>query len=354
VPGGPVADPPGNAGTNYTLANTSATGTPAYYLYSPPRYPDPGTGVSVYTPGQGTPPMNGYTNVWDPKVAPTIIPMLQCPSDPSSTMNTYATRGLVFVGWPDPTGALPKGQSWGATNYVANWNAITNRNAFLGWQAPPNQIGLITDGTSNTIMLSEAYSWCSGPTYISSTGSLTDVRGRSAFLAFQNQGPNTTGLGSHNFGLTATGNQAQIVKQVTGLPTSTTTVTVKQGTIVVNGATTSATTNNGVPNPICPNDTLLNASTGVTVSPAAIPATGAINFGFQIRPFVAPVSGTVPTTLQNNTCNPETVQSPHNLLNVGMADGSVRNLKLPSSSAQFTAWMYLMLPSDGQAVTADY
>jgi prepilin-type N-terminal cleavage/methylation domain-containing protein/prepilin-type processing-associated H-X9-DG protein len=79
--------------------------------------------------------------IWIDGVHQAKYKVLQCPSDPSAD-----GTGLVY-GW------------WGATNYLANYNAWTPDPAYGLW-APPVRLAQFTDGTSNTVLFGEGYQNC--------------------------------------------------------------------------------------------------------------------------------------------------------------------------------------------------
>jgi hypothetical protein len=180
---------------------------------------------------------------------------------------------------------------WAATNYLANWNALTKGTGSLGYQSLSQDMSSITDGTSNTILLAEAYAWC-------------ENRGRTAFMAWHIGAG--FGGGVHNFGLTYDLNGQQI--SVGGQPP----VTI--------------TTSNGLPNPGGNPD---------------------LTFMFQIRPQPQPHSSCPPGA---DCCNCLTVQAGHSELNVALADGSVRSLR---SKMDPTMWRRALMPRDKQSVNFD-
>jgi prepilin-type processing-associated H-X9-DG protein len=79
--------------------------------------------------------------IWIDGVHQARFKVLQCPSDPTAVNN-----GLVY-NW------------WGATNYLANYNAWTPDPGFGLW-APPVNMANFTDGTSNTVLFGEGYQNC--------------------------------------------------------------------------------------------------------------------------------------------------------------------------------------------------
>jgi len=304
----PVWTPP-NPGTPTTVTTVTANGytitttvmvgaTPGYW--TPAQFPDPGTGVGGYynppqtlVPGTGIPavygppgaPVNGFVGVWSTTARAMQLSILRCGSDPSYTAaGDQANRfGQVYI----------DNGVWAGTNYLANWNSITNGNAGLGYEALPNAMNQITDGTSNTILLGEAYMWCDG---LGRTASFAWLSNNGIYDA-----PNG---GVHNFGLT---------------------YSISNATVVVNGASTSINSPNGAPNP-----------------------TATMNFMFQVQPSPLP-SGQCPTG--RSCCNNLTAQSGHSVLNVAMCDGSVHGVAPTLSS---TTWMYAMLPNDRQTLGSDW
>jgi prepilin-type N-terminal cleavage/methylation domain-containing protein/prepilin-type processing-associated H-X9-DG protein len=114
---------------------------------TPPTYTSGGTVVDqynghtyVYTSTIAT-GGSGYTNhgIWIPDVANATYKVLLCNSDPSSG------EPLVY-------------SYWGATNYLANFNAWGSPDNGL-WASPVNT-AFFTDGTSNTIFFGEGYREC--------------------------------------------------------------------------------------------------------------------------------------------------------------------------------------------------
>jgi prepilin-type N-terminal cleavage/methylation domain-containing protein len=290
-------------GSQQWVATTTANGyTISTLQWVPPRTPDPGTGTpavydytglthvaavpAVY--GPPGPPVNGYVGIYNPDNRGKVIQTLLCPSDPSPGSNPAAGLGLVYANTSAP---------WSATNYLANWNALTDGNITQGYTAPPQRLTDIRDGLSNTVLLSEAYSFCEG-------------RGRTAFLAWQAGGGGTSApsfYGVHNFGLTYSLSNNQIT--ITG----STPVTIQNA--------------NGFPNP--------------STSPE-------LNFLYQIRPMTLG-DGACPAGRE--CCNVLTVQSGHQVLNVALADGSIRGV---SAGISLNTWRQVMLPRDGEIVGSDW
>jgi len=289
-------------GSQQWVGTTDANGYTIYtWEWVPPRNPDPGTNIPAhYEPpprlvspavpavyGPPGPPVNGYVSVWKPDNRRNLIPNLLCPVDPSMGNAPAAQRGLVYAdhAFSDTDGP------WAATNYLANWNALTKGTANLGYQAMPQDLSSITDGTSNTVLLAEAYAWC-------------EDRGRTAFMAWHIGAG--YGGGVHNFGLTYGLNSQQIS--------------------IGGGTPVSVTAANGLPNP--------GGSPDLTLM-------------FQIRPNPQSHS-TCPKGA--DCCNSLTVQGGHSELNVALADGSVRSL---GGKMDPTMWRRALMPRDKQSVSFD-
>jgi prepilin-type N-terminal cleavage/methylation domain-containing protein len=279
------------------LTTTSVTGN-GYTITT--AVPDPGTGIGAHwvdasghtvSPPVATQGSSAeYAGIFSLENRATVIPLLLCPIDLSTASEPNANQnGLVYT---------LSGTPWSATNYIANYNALTFGPGVLGYQAPPAAIRNLTDGLSNTILISEGYAWCEG-------------RGRTAFVAWHENGnggfPNYGGV--HNFGLT---------------------YSLSSNTIEVSGGGSgSATVQNprGFPNP--------------SVDPA-------LNMMFQIKPIPKPAS-TCPKGAE--CCNVLTAQSGHQGLSVALADGSVRSL---NKNVSPDTWLRLMLPRDGEPIDADW
>ena len=289
-------------GSQQYVSTTNANGyTVSTLQWVPPRNPDPGTGTAAYysppptlvsaataavyaLPGA---PVNGYVSVFNPVNRKVIVPALLCPADMSVKSSPAARYGLVYA---NRTPSQTDGP-WSATNYLANWNILTDGSSTLGYQAPAQRMSSVTDGLSNTVLLGEAYEWC-------------EDRGRTAFLAWH-VGAGYSG-GVHNFGLTyGLGNN-----QIT----------------IGGGSPQTVTATNGLPNP--------------GGNPALI-------FMFQVRPLALP-SGNCPTGQE--CCNSLTVQSGHAAMNVALGDGSVRTLREGMDPQQ---WRRALLPRDREPVDLD-
>jgi prepilin-type N-terminal cleavage/methylation domain-containing protein len=296
-----------NGGHQEYVASTQANGYVIYNLVDvPPRTPDPGTGTpagwynaqgqqvnpTVLKPavpavyGPPGPPVNGYIGLTNPDIRQATFSGLRCDSDPSMNADGNARSGQVYCATGNP---------WGATNYLANWNALSNSNfASLGYAAPPQTFNHITDGLSNTVLFAEGYSWC-------------ENRGRVALLPWMsNNGINNAG-GVHNFGLTYSLSNNEI--QING------------------GSAVKVTSGNGFPNP--------------SFAPDLV-------FLYQIQP-LARAPGNC--TAGKECCNSLTVQTGHTALNVCMADGSVRSV---GRGVSLDTWRAVLLPRDGQTIGSDW
>jgi len=260
-------------GSQQWVGTTTGNGYTIYTLqWVPPRNPDPGTGTpavydysgSTYNPGSpavyGPPgaPVNGYVGVWEPTMRATVFKVLLCPSD------TTSVKGRVYNG------------AWGATNYLANWNALTDGTPGQGYQAGPERLTAIRDGLSNTLFFAEGYATCEG-------------RGRTALLAWHKGDGGYSYGGVHNLGLTFSLGSNQI--------------DAGQGLITVSSG-------NGFPNP--------------SQNPN-------LNFYFQIQPSSSATGA--------NGCDSLTAQTPHRAMNVAMGDASVRSMSTGTTPAVWLAVM---------------
>jgi len=97
------------------------------------------------------------------------------------------------------------------------------------------------------------------------------------------------------------------------------------------------------------NQVSVNGGTPVTVQAGngfPNPSNGLL-FPYQIRPLIIPSQ----CPAGKECCNSLTVQSGHNVLNIALADGSVRGLKAGISPA---TWQAALLPDDGQKPGSDW
>jgi prepilin-type N-terminal cleavage/methylation domain-containing protein len=258
------------------------TGPSGQTASSPPMTP---AVPAVYgAPGA---PVNGTISVWRPDKRRVIVPTLLCPSDPSVDSDPAAKQGIVYATRAQTASDGP----WSATNYLANWNAITDGTQNLGYQAPPQTMLKITDGLSNTVLLAEGYEWC-------------ESRGRIAFLAWHTGTGNFGGV--HNFGLTYALSNNQLA--------------------VAGGSPVSVTAANGLPNP--------GGNPDVTLM-------------FQVQPIPKPYSS---CPAGRDCCNSLTAQTGHAAMNVALCDGSVRSL---SRSTDPNMWKLALMPRDGQVGNLD-
>jgi prepilin-type N-terminal cleavage/methylation domain-containing protein/prepilin-type processing-associated H-X9-DG protein len=134
---------------NKVLEDTQSSGHNQPYYDNPPTY---GAGQVVVVQYNGhtyvyqttveTSPGSGYHvhGIWIDGVHEATYKVMQCPSDPT------ARNGLVY-GY------------WGATNYLANYNAWTPDPAQGVW-AQPVRFANITDGLSTTVLFGEGYQNC--------------------------------------------------------------------------------------------------------------------------------------------------------------------------------------------------
>jgi prepilin-type N-terminal cleavage/methylation domain-containing protein len=304
-----VATTDGNGYTIYTLEwvppptwNPGTPGSPAGWYQldptnSPPGYnspdgwyhgpvPDPRPVLSPGTPGvpgpDGPPTDWTYVGIYRDSIRKTVVPLLLCPSDPSMAATPQASDGLVYA---DST-------PWSATNYLANFNALSSADHDKGYLSFPQRMVNITDGLSNTVLMSEGYAWC-------------EDRGRTAWMAWHADFIPYGGV--HNFGLTY--------------------ALWSQKLSVDSGPPQLVWAPNGLPNPGDDPD---------------------VTFLFQVKPLAKPryecPSGT-------QCCSVMTVQSGHDALNVALADGSVRSVRTGMSRE---TWKRVMLPRDGETLGPDW
>lgn len=96
-----------------------------------------------YTYTTGGSSCNGYHphGIWIPGAHEATFKILRCPSDPTNQ------RGLVYGG------------TWGATNYLANFNAWSLKESTSVW-ADPVSFANYEDGLSNVVMFGEGFADC--------------------------------------------------------------------------------------------------------------------------------------------------------------------------------------------------
>jgi hypothetical protein len=199
--------------------------------------------------------------------------------------------------------SLPSDQlasGWGATNYLANWNSWSgsNGNGLSNFGAAPGM------PPWDLQVPAQSYGWG----YYSTPQKLTSITdGLSSTILFAEgyaacDAYSRVALYSanyHNFGLTSTLNNA----------------TVTAGTMLPSG---NYNYPNGLPN----------------------------TFMFQVQPSTQPS----PCPAGIECCEGWRAQTPHALINVALADASVRSF---SQDMNPTNWTWLMLPKDGQQATVD-
>jgi len=254
------------------------------------------------SPGGWSPPGSGpvQQSYFDPTVAAGSYPVLRCDSDPSVGSDPQAsTRGLVYTNPATANGP------WASTNYLANWNAITDGDD-SGYAAAPQSFAQIKDGLSNTILFAEGYAWCQGMGRVAMLAWLTSSKN---YIPTGGATPlNNNSGGVHNFGLTSALSGANFIS--------------------LDGGATQVpyqTMPNGTPNP-----------------------TATVNFMFQIRPLNYPPA-TCPAGKE--CCNGLTAQTGHSSMNVALADGSVRSVTKTITPA---TWYAAMLPDDGTTLGSDW
>lgn len=131
---------------DFVMADITSSGRNQPYWNVPPSPGnsircDPYNGhVWCYRPSSGG---SGYHphGIWIDGARNAVFKILQCPADP-----TREKSGLVY-------------NSWGATNYMANYNAWS-QGPNRGLWSPAVGFQQITDGLSNTVLFGEGYSTC--------------------------------------------------------------------------------------------------------------------------------------------------------------------------------------------------
>jgi prepilin-type processing-associated H-X9-DG protein len=134
----------------FIMADITSSGWNEPYWDVPPSGGSPGGTVVehynghdwVYTTTTGGSSGEGYHphGIWIDGAHQATFKVLECPSDPSGSGD-----GLVY-GY------------WGPTNYLANYNAFAGAGSGV-WVKPPT-LAFFKDGTSNTVLYGEGYSWC--------------------------------------------------------------------------------------------------------------------------------------------------------------------------------------------------
>jgi prepilin-type N-terminal cleavage/methylation domain-containing protein len=265
-------------GKQEMVSTTNGNGyTISTLQWVPARTPDPGTGIAEVKDCSGStwiPPSdsNGYVGIWRPVHRKRTFMLLRCPSEQTA-----------------PDGTVYKGE-WGATNYLANWNAFTNRRAADGYTALTTKFQKFTDGTSKTLLFGEGYADCEG-------------KGRTAFLAWHkgSDGGFSAYGGVHNFGLTFSLSSTQEIDNGNG--------------------PVKVSSTNGFPNP--------------SLNPNLV-------FTIQVRPSEIEKG--------DNGCTSLTAQTPHEIMNSVRADGSVHGI---AGDIDREVWVNLMLPNDGRIVAGN-
>jgi len=318
-------------GTLVTAATPSTT-TPGG-TYHPATYTK-WTAERVWVPSAGgSSSGNGYTlesGAWVPAQYPDVpgTPFYDSPGAPKTTPGSPAVydppgsgpvngnigifspsnRSVIFNILICPSDPSPGSDArvtrgkvyantspWPSTNYLANWNVFSTGDEVAGYSALPGNFERVGagDGLSNTIMFGEAYAWC-------------DDRGRAAYLAWftSNDVTSVSRGGVHNFGLTFSLSNTELQS---------------------GGATVTTSNANGYPNP-----------------------TDQLNFGFQIKP-MARAKASCPSG--SDCCNSLTVQSGHQVLNIAMADGSVRSV---GRGVSLETWRRAIQPNDGETLGSDW
>ncbi len=147
--GRPARDGAGEGRPGAVLREVARYNGHRHYEWSSPDS-DGGSGPA---PAPPPPAASALGGVFRPEASARVFPLLRCPSDPSPGSYPDAGAGLVY---------LARGQSWGSTNYLANWHAFAGKNTASGYRAPPQKLGTVTKGLANTVLFAEGYAWCDG------------------------------------------------------------------------------------------------------------------------------------------------------------------------------------------------